>query len=333
MGNAVEIFQHFETPKAPGVYYRLICLTGDNKGKAYFLTGKRVVMGRSEEADVTILDMKSSREHAEIISIGRDYIITDLGSQNGVVINDLKIKQHTLSDGDKIIIGKTVYKFSKVEVKETAELINKSKREGFEEESVTTEKEDKKLNITLIIVVLLGVFILFGTDSDESGQRKRKRVRKEVNEVAGADSFSLALQEKKKQDKMKEEKLNKYFHRGLREYREGNYFRALEEFQSALASEPGDLQARNFEQLTKEKLNEQIQLYFSRATRDIESVKYAKAAVSYCTVVRLLVKNQNDERYKSAKERIKSLEEKMGLEEGEIKCSTTLEKKIPGESK
>ena len=48
-------------------------------------------------------DIKSSREHAEIAQVGKDYNVTDLESQNSVVVNDLKIKQHTLNEGDKVI--------------------------------------------------------------------------------------------------------------------------------------------------------------------------------------------------------------------------------------
>ena len=54
----------------------------ENKGKAYYFIAKRVVMGRSENCDITIADIKSSREHAEIITVGNDYILTDLGTSH-----------------------------------------------------------------------------------------------------------------------------------------------------------------------------------------------------------------------------------------------------------
>ena len=89
MSNAVKLLKHFEAPKEEGVYYRLVCLTGKDKGQAYILMGKRVVMGRSDGADIRVMDIKSSREHAEIIKVGKDFVLTDLGSQNGIIINDL----------------------------------------------------------------------------------------------------------------------------------------------------------------------------------------------------------------------------------------------------
>lgn len=324
MSAAVKIYKHFETPADPGTYHRLICLTGEEKGKAYFILGKRIIMGRSEQADVTIKDMKSSREHAEIINIGRNYVLTDLGSQNGVIVNDLKIKQHTLSDGDKIIIGKTVYKFSKVVIKESQSAIMKRKRDenlvdDFEENF--DEPDNKRLNLTLVVVIVIGVLLLL-TDGGGKQQKvkKEKLISRDIKELTGSDSFNKAIKERNKLSKKNEEKLSIYFQRGLREYREGNYFRAMEEFKSAQQWSPSDRRAQFYYRKTVEKLHEQIELYFSRAIRDTDAVKYNSAVVSYCNVVRLLIKNQDDERYKTAINAIRNLEEKMGLEEGEVKC-------------
>ena len=75
-----------------GEHYRLLCLSGDKKGISYYIDGKRLIIGRSNTAEVQILDEKASREHAEIARVQSNFIITDLSSQNGVVVNDLKIK-------------------------------------------------------------------------------------------------------------------------------------------------------------------------------------------------------------------------------------------------
>ena len=101
---AVKIVNNFRAPKKIGVHHRLLCLTGNNKGVSYYISGKRVVLGRSGEVDVQVLDEKASREHAEIVNINGDFILTDLKSQNGTIVEDLKITQHKLSNGDKIII-------------------------------------------------------------------------------------------------------------------------------------------------------------------------------------------------------------------------------------
>ena len=95
-------------------------LTGISKGISYYLEGKRAIIGRSEKADISILDPQASREHAEIVRFKDSFIVTDLKSQNGVMVNDLKVVQHTLVPGDKVIIGSTVFKYDLIEVEKNA---------------------------------------------------------------------------------------------------------------------------------------------------------------------------------------------------------------------
>ena len=113
---AVRVLKNFRPPSKKGVYHRLLSLTGSNKGTSYYIEADRVVLGRSENVDVQIIDGKASREHAEIVRYMDHFILTDLGSQNGIVVNDLKVSQHRLTDGDKIIVGQTVLKYEILEI-------------------------------------------------------------------------------------------------------------------------------------------------------------------------------------------------------------------------
>jgi pSer/pThr/pTyr-binding forkhead associated (FHA) protein len=317
MPSAVKIYKHFETPKVSGVYKRLICLTGENKGKAYFLMGKRVVMGRSEKCDIGIHDLKSSREHLELMLVGKNYILTDLSSQNGVMINDLKVKQHTLSDGDKIIVGKTVYKFTEIEVlkeeksKAIKSVISKN-------ESTAEDEKNKKTVMILVVVIVLGLVLLITDEPEITKVVKRSGADVAVKEID--DSFARAIKQRNVESKKNKEKLAIYFKKGLREYREGNFFRAISEFESAQQWSPNDALANFYLRKTREKLDEQIEAYFSQAIRDSDAINYQKALTSYCAVVRILNKHQKDPRFISAKAGIKDVEEKLGMDEGEVVC-------------
>lgn len=320
MSAAVKVFKHFEAPREAGVYFRLVCLTGKDKGLAYFLLGKRVVLGRSDKADIRVLDIKSSREHCEIIKVGKDFVLTDLGSQNGVVVNDLKIKQHVLGEGDKVIIGKTVYKFNKIEVK------SKEKKElQAKDDEVDEYQEDESLNeksklspvLVLVIAVAVGVLVMT-SGGDKDTRVKKKKSRYNVQELPG--SVAEAMQGARKKDKQTQAKMNIYFQKGLREFREGNYFRAMSEFEHALSWSPSDPQAQFYLRKTKEALDKTILEFELKAKRDEDALKYQNAAVSYCAILRLLYRYPDDERYKNAQDMVKKIEETLGLEEGEIEC-------------
>ena len=63
-------------------------------------------MGRSKERDLTIPSQRISRNHAEIIWRDGKAILSDLGSQNGTLVNGKRIRgEYMLKDADEIEFG------------------------------------------------------------------------------------------------------------------------------------------------------------------------------------------------------------------------------------
>lgn len=313
MAKNVLVMKHLETPKEAGTYYRLMCLTGPNKGETYILLGSRIVIGRGEKTDIRLNDTKSSREHAEITKVGDGYVVTDLGSQNGILVNDQKTKQSSFKEGDKLIIGQTVLKFARFEVTSKTKVI---KEKNFEVEE--GEKKRSMVPILILVVILLG-FFLFESDKNEENKQVKKKQMTAVDDVS--NEYFQALQKRQAgQDKEIKEKLNAIYQRGLREYREKNYFRAINEFNLALILSPSDSQAEFYLRKTKEELDRTIEDYVVKANRDEDSLKFKGAIISYCSIIRLLYAVPEDPRYKNAEKQIKELEGKLGMEEGESHC-------------
>jgi Protein of unknown function (DUF3662)/FHA domain len=74
-------------------------------GKRTVLTGNRVVIGRSRDADVALDDPNVSRRHAELRREGGTWIVADLGSTNGVKVNGHRVAESALAPGDEITLG------------------------------------------------------------------------------------------------------------------------------------------------------------------------------------------------------------------------------------
>ncbi len=70
-----------------------------------------MTIGRGQNCDLVIQDKKSSRKHAVIRQSGIRYIIKDLDSANGTLLNGQAIQEHELSSEDVIKIGETEIKF------------------------------------------------------------------------------------------------------------------------------------------------------------------------------------------------------------------------------
>ena len=80
--------------------------------RRYVLEGPVAVLGRSRSSDCVFSDPNVSREHAELRrgSTG-DWQIIDLGSTNGIKVNDRRVDRSRLSPGDEVKLGTTRFTF------------------------------------------------------------------------------------------------------------------------------------------------------------------------------------------------------------------------------
>lgn len=71
------------------------------------LTSSPVTVGRLSNNDIVLSDANVSRRHAEFRSDGDKWVLTDLGSTNGSLINGRPASQHQLKDADRLTFGST----------------------------------------------------------------------------------------------------------------------------------------------------------------------------------------------------------------------------------
>ena len=81
-------------------------------GEQYALPDHPVVIGRSKDCDIRLTDPNVSRRHAEIRPDGDGYVVVDLDSTNGIEVDGKRVKELTLSDGDRFTLGTTEVSFS-----------------------------------------------------------------------------------------------------------------------------------------------------------------------------------------------------------------------------
>lgn len=330
VSNNVQVIKSFKSPPQMGTHYRLLCMTGEDKGTSFFLKSKRAVMGRGDTVDIQVKDIKSSRDHAELTKLKETYVITDLGSQNGVMVNDLQINQHTLADGDKIIIGQTVYKYNIIEVKKMADDFDGNgddaeegqDEEDFDDDAISSKGEDeppkKKKTMLYGGIAVAVLYLVLGGGGDN--QPKSKKTKKGGDDIVDPFADDINKKNKKGDDRELKAQIGTIIHRGLREFREGNYFRAIEEFNMVLNLDPNNGRASFYKNKAQQSLDEFIKSMALKGAREMESLKYDSAQVTYCSVIRYLEGYEEDERYKAAENKIAIIEERIGLYPGDIKC-------------
>jgi len=99
------------SPVELGVQREIAVLTWD--GRRHEIAKRRVVIGRSKDAEVQVSDPNVSRRHAELRQEGTTYWVVDLDSTNGVEVNGRRVKRLKLEDGTRFTIGSTEIAFSR----------------------------------------------------------------------------------------------------------------------------------------------------------------------------------------------------------------------------
>jgi len=69
-----------------------------------------IVIGRSSELDMVLVEDMVSRRHAKISVETGDIFLEDLGSTNGSFVNGEKVTRTKLAEGDRILIGTSIIK-------------------------------------------------------------------------------------------------------------------------------------------------------------------------------------------------------------------------------
>jgi small-conductance mechanosensitive channel len=101
-----------ETPATLAPTGRLMIVQGKGTGNRFALGTGAFVIGRAGECDLTLDDSRASSRHASITwEEARGYILLDLKSQNGTLVNGRRIEEHLLKDLDRIEITETVLVF------------------------------------------------------------------------------------------------------------------------------------------------------------------------------------------------------------------------------
>jgi len=96
--------------KTPGTEGQLTVVAGNDKGKSFDLTGRRLSIGRGIDNEIVLTDLAVSRQHLSIEYDGTHYYIRDLGSGNGTLVNDVEQREvYRLRDGDRVELGNTIF--------------------------------------------------------------------------------------------------------------------------------------------------------------------------------------------------------------------------------
>lgn len=118
------------------IRFALRFISGKYQGGEFPMHDNReIVIGRSSELDMVLVEDMVSRKHSRISTGEGDLSIQDLGSTNGTFVNGERIKQSKLKEGDRILIGTSIIKLVAVDDAMQAKFAQRSKSSTFRQQS------------------------------------------------------------------------------------------------------------------------------------------------------------------------------------------------------
>ena len=123
--------------------FALRFISGKYQGGEYPLGDNgELVIGRSSDLDMVLIEDMVSRKHAKISLTPGQITISDLGSTNGTFVNGEKVKRARLKEGDRILIGTSILKLVAVARQAGAPVIDaKTAQQRLEQTAAAQEKK------------------------------------------------------------------------------------------------------------------------------------------------------------------------------------------------
>ena len=84
----------------------LIVRSGAQAGETFVLSDPLTRLGRHPDSEIMLDDITVSRRHADVERTATGYIARDAGSLNGTYVNQERIDEAPLRQGDELQVGK-----------------------------------------------------------------------------------------------------------------------------------------------------------------------------------------------------------------------------------
>lgn len=322
--------------RVPGERARVKIVQGPDYGHVFVVTGVRATIGRGDSADIMLADLKSSRLHAEISESSGGWIIKDLGSANGIMVNGKALRFSPLKTGDTATIGETVFEFVEAiagtraivapvrsveeirlqqrladEQREKVKSLGKFRPAAVASAPAASTPSNPRQMILVVLAVGVG-FWLFATPDQTA--KPKKPVKPENTPTQ--QQLEQAVANFKNDGSGLNQGAEMFMRAGLREYRERNWLRAKLNFENALQIDPGHQMAKAYREHADTSIKEEVSHHLRVGKEAFESGKLKSARGHFEAVERLLMQTPLDPSYIEADDQLRLVNKRMRGEVG-----------------
>ncbi len=299
--------------------FRVRVLAGPDKGFVFVVTNNRATIGRGNENDIILSDLKVSRAHAVITLNQGQAFVEDVGGAHGVLVNGRAFKNTPIRSADKVAVGESILEYIGPETATTflttapqtqnfADYLSKSAKVDaavasdatmqaaavIAKKPMTFIERNRKLVLLLAGFMALSIFM----PEVEKKTRKQRQVYVEPKDIEADRSVSGVPTVKLDEGRVKAAEAS--FREGMREYRSQHWIRARVAFETALQIHPEHSLARVYLESTKKTMADEAKELMLGARRDEEANRLDGALKKYEAVIRMYGRDREVDQAKEA---------------------------------
>ena len=319
----IQRYSTTEMDRQPGEVARLRILKGADQGSVFIVKASSVVLGRGDDSDVRVADLKASRAHARLDYTQQGWVVSDLGSANGIFFQGEYIRKFALQSGEHFTVGETIFEF--LVSGESTRVLTAPLRSGADvlqldsafsaqkqrvqalskapKAAAPVEGAKKKKPTLLILVALAGLYFYMDQDQPKAPPPKVKKVAAEGE----ADEHALASYLPSGVSKEVGKTAEQYYRQGFREYRELNFLRAKAQFELALEVNPSHELARHYLHVAEQDIINEIKKMINSAQKEMVAGRLKEAKGYYETAMRLMYNDKSNPEYLDCEESLKKI--------------------------
>lgn len=156
--------------------------------------------------------------------------------------------------------------------------------------------------VGLVVVGAIGYWFLFSENSKKAPPQEIRRAPEVVEAINKSTEAVKELEKKQElQQSVQYRSAQEHYIKGFRDYRNGQYARAMQSFSAALSFYPNHELARRYYGLAKRKFDEQVQFHMTQGRRYHGKNNFRLCKASFANVIKML-KDPNSTIYKEAKQ-------------------------------
>jgi hypothetical protein len=332
-------FKQGNLPRQAGELARLKIVQGPDYGSVYVIASNRVTIGRGDDNDVILADLKASRRHAELLFSPEGWLIRDTGSANGILYGGKFVRSVNLRSGEVVSIGETTLEFVSSQsgtlvlmappkamaavrqeqnafTAKQAEVRALGKIGGNRQAAKKPASKAGGARGLLMIVGAIGVFafLFLGDDGKKpTGPARPSSSAKKPEETPHLGKNPLPPVEAGPIARSAET----FFTSGFREFNAHNFIRARTQFETVLQIAPGHSLAALYLENCNREIKAEVKFHLERGKRSREAGKLREARGHYEAVMRLLDKEKTSDDFKEAKTGLEQVNKEIRGEGGE----------------